>query len=419
MKGATPARSGGLSSLVRGFRGLNLNCWLIFIAGALGGLAQGIFAVDFNLYILSMGVAPDLLGAVLSAAPFAQAVGSIPIGFLADAIGFKRTFILVFGVSAVAKIAQLVAPSVPLIAAAAFLDGLALAGSFVVRLPFLAANAKPEAQTHVYTVNSMVFSVSMSLGSLLASYAPNFFEGLTGDLTLAYRYTLLAATGLTALAIVPVLGIKPTLILDRARPSVGDYLWKMGRFVRQQSAVTLLIGLSIGLTAPFMNLYFLYYLGTTREFYGIISALALVPALMGAIIVPAMAARTRSIVRLMSGLRALIPLFMLVLAVTANRWLGAGAYWMQNTLLFMTSPLAFAFAMDVARRSRSVMAAWLNIAFWIGQAIAAPVTGAFFAQNRYPAPMILAALLSALAAVLNLVLFLPVEHRLKQGVEIL
>jgi peptidoglycan biosynthesis protein MviN/MurJ (putative lipid II flippase) len=64
------------------------------------------------------------------------------------------------------------------------------------------------------------------------------------------------------------------------------------------------------------------------------------------------------------------------------------------------------------------LAAWLNIAFWIGQAIAAPVTGAFFAQNRYPAPMILAALLSALAAVLNLVLFLPVEHRLEQGAEI-
>ena len=121
----------------------------------------------------------------------------------------------------------------------------------------------------------------------------------------------------------------------------------------------------------------------------------------------------------MSGLRALIPLFMLVLALTANRWLGAGAYWAQNTLLFMISPLAFAFAMDVARRSRSVMAAWLNIAFWIGQAIAAPVTGALFAQNRYPAPIFLAALLSMPAAVLNLALFLPVERRLKQGVEIL
>ncbi len=41
-------------------------------------VAQGIFAVDFNLYILSLGVTADTLGAVLSAAPFAQALASWP-----------------------------------------------------------------------------------------------------------------------------------------------------------------------------------------------------------------------------------------------------------------------------------------------------------------------------------------------------
>jgi len=408
---------GGLAGLLHGFRGLNRNCWLIFAAGTLSGLAQGVFAVDFNLYILSMGVSADLLGAVLSAAPFAQAIGSIPVGFLADRIGFKRMFLLVFGVSTVAKVAQLVTPSVPLIAVAALLDGLALAGTFVVRLPFLAANAKPDAQTHVYTVNSLLFSVSMSVGSLMASYLPNAFEALTGDLTLAYRYTLLTATGLTALALLPVLAIEPTPMPDQRRPLVRDYLWNMGKFVRQQSSVTFLIGLSLGIVGPFINLYFLYHLGTTREFYGTISALALVPSLLGAIVVPSIERRSKSIVRLMSGLRALIPVFLLLLAAASGPWLGTAAFWVQNTLFFMTAPLAFTFAMEVARKTRSVMAAWLNVAFWLGQAIAAPITGALFAQQRYQTAMVLAAIVSGLAAVLNLVLFVPVERRLKQGVE--
>jgi MFS family permease len=404
-------------------RGLNRNCWLLFLAGALSGVAQGVFAVDFNLYILSLGVSAEALGGILSAAPFAQALASIPVAFISEALGFKRTFVLIFGMSALAKVGQLVTGSVPLIAAASFIDGLAMAGSFVVRLPFLALNAKPEAQTQVYTINSMLFSVSMSLGSLLASRVPALFGGVlenvqTGvGLSAAYRYTLLGAAGLTLVAMIPIFALKPTPTPSSRRPGMAAYFWKIDRFVVHQAMVTLAVGLSVGLIAPFMNLIFLYHLGTSVKFFGTVSALALVPAVLGAAIIPAVATRTRSIVRLVTVLRLLIPAFLIVLALTNNPWIGTGAYWTQNALFFMISPLAFSFAMEVARESRAVLSAWLNVAFWIGTAAGAPVTGALVAQSNYRLPLFLASGASVVGALLNQVLMAPVERKARTGSE--
>jgi len=396
-------------------RGLNRNCWLLFLAGTLSGVAQGIFAVDFNLYILSLGVTADTLGAVLSAAPFAQALASIPMAFIAEALGFKLTFVLIFGLSALAKIGQVLSGSVPLIALSAFVDGLAMAGSFVVRLPFLALNAKPEAQTQVYTVNSMLFSVSMSMGSLFASRLPALFSGLVPDLAGAYRATLLVAAALTLASVIPALLLRPTPMPRTQRPGLAAYFWKIDRFIIHQALITAVVGLSIGLIAPYMNLIFIDHLGTSVAFYGTISALALIPAVLGAAIIPIVATRTRSVVGVVTALRIAIPGFLVVLAMTASSAVGTGAYWAQNALFFMSSPLSFAFAMDVARESRTLLSAWLNIAFWLGNALGAPVTGALIARSNYRLPLLLAAAVSVVAAVLNQGLMRPVEKRMHQA----
>ncbi len=405
-----PAPGRGLGAYRQSLRGVSRNCWLVFLAGSLAGLAQGVFAVDFNLYILELGIAPDTLGGILSAAPFAQALASIPINLLSEVLGFKAAFVVIFGVSGLAKVGQLVTTSVPLIAAASFVDGLAMAGGFVVRLPFLAANTEPRAQTQVYSINSMLFSVSMSLGSLLASHVPNVLEGVTGDLAGAYRATLLGAAVLTLLAVIPIFALRPTPPTGLRPLALRDYLWRVDRFVIYQAAITLFVGLSIGVVGPFMNLIFLYHLGATREFYGAVSALALIPAVVGAAAVPALATRTGSIVRKVTWLRLAVPLCLIAMAITSNPWVGTVGFWGQNTLVFMAAPLAFAFAMEIARDTRPVLSAWLNVAFWIGSAVAAPLTGLLIAEDRYGAALVLAAAFSVGAALLNQIWLAPIER---------
>ena len=78
-----------------GLRGLNRNIRTYLLTALLINFGFGVFQTDFNLYILSMGLTPDFLGIVLSLTPFAQALAAIPIGFLAEKIGYKRSLILV------------------------------------------------------------------------------------------------------------------------------------------------------------------------------------------------------------------------------------------------------------------------------------------------------------------------------------
>ena len=185
----------------------------------------------------------------------------------------------------------------------------------------------------------------------------------------------------------------------------------MDRFIIHQVLITAVVGLSVGLIAPYMNLIFIDHLGTSVAFYGTISALALIPAVLGAAIIPVVATRTRSVVGIVTALRIAIPGFLVILALTASPAVGTGAYWAQNALFFMSSPLSFAFAMGIAGDARTLLSAWLNIAFWLGNALGAPVTGALIARANYRLPLLLAAAVSLAAAVLNQGLMRPVEKR--------
>ena len=102
---------------------LDGNVWPQYGASVLHGTSQGIIWVAFSLYILSLGIGADVLGGILSAGPLAQAAGSIPAGLLAEHIGFRRSFFIVYGVAGLARLAQFSTPNVPVIAVAAAVAG--------------------------------------------------------------------------------------------------------------------------------------------------------------------------------------------------------------------------------------------------------------------------------------------------------
>src|SRR5512141_462292 len=104
----------GISSYLRNIGRMNRNCKLLFLGSTISGVSQGIFMVVFNLYILSLGILADVLGGFLIAGPFAQALGSIPMGFLMETIGFKKVFLIIYGVNGLARLLQVATTVVPL-----------------------------------------------------------------------------------------------------------------------------------------------------------------------------------------------------------------------------------------------------------------------------------------------------------------
>lgn len=396
---------------------LNRNCWLCFLSSALNGLSRGIFSVVFNLYILSLGIEADMLGRILSAAPFAQALGSIPVGFLAEIIGFKKSFVLIYGIAGLAKLAQVSTDNLLLISTAALVGGLAYSGDFVVRLPFLAANSEGPQRAYAYSLNSILFGVSMSLGALFAGYAPNRMRWLSADLTLAYRYTLYIAGALALLSLLPNLLIQEPTPHRRRRISLYPYLWGMDRFTLQQAIVSLFVGLSVGSVWPFMNLYFVYHLRSSREFFGTVAALTLLPSTIATALGPLLATHIGT-THAVSLLRFSIPLTLVTLALTTQPLLAALGYWCQRALFSMSQPLSFTFAMEAAdRKAKAAVSAWLNVTFWLGIGLAAPITGFFIARANYALPLYISSAAIALAAWSNHFFFAPLAARLGKQVQ--
>lgn len=397
-------------------RGMNRNIKLLFAASVLNGVAQGMFTVDFNLFVLSLGISPGVLGAILSANPATQALGSIPVGFLMEKIGYRRILIIVYGVAGIARLAQVATPHVWVMSLAAFIGGLALAGDFVVRLPFLAANSTSQDRPRMYATSSILYNASISLGALLAGYGPNLVQNITGwDLSRTYQATLIGAALVGVCAFLPCLGVREPHVEGPPRKiSLAPYLWGMDRYTVRQAVTSLFVGISLGLTTPFMNIYFLYHLGTNREFFGTVSALVIIPAMIATALGPLLSARVGQ-VRAVTLLRSIIPFLLVNLAVFPNRWGGTLSYWGTSALNTTAQPISFAFAMQAAsKKAKSACSAWLNVTFWLGNAAAAPLAGAFMVQSNYRMPLFIAAGSILIAGVLNQIFFARIEESMKQ-----
>jgi MFS family permease len=377
----------------------NSNIRILLLSSVLSGIAQGMFSVDFNLYILSLGIEPDALGRILSAGPFAHALAAIPIGFLGEWFGYRVAFVIIYGVAGISQLVQVATGNAYIISAAAFIAGLALSGNFVVRMPFLAANVKGSERAHVFSINSLVHSLTMAAGSLLGGYLPNLLGRVTSDPTLQYRYTLLLAGAFTMVSVVPIFFIEPQVRRHERKISLQPYLWGVDAFTVKGATVELFIGLTLGLIVPFMNLYFIFHLNTSREFFSSIEALTIVFTTLAAALGPMLAVRMGEARAIIVG-RYLVPVATVAMALATSASVGTAGYWTYRGLFTMSQSLWFAYAMGAAAaKAKVAFSAWLEITFWLGQALAAIVTGALLADANYSLPFYLstaAALITAL-----------------------
>lgn len=386
------------------------NIRLIFMASILSGISTGIFGVVFNLYILSLGIKADGLGQILSAGPFAHIFAAIPIGFLGEIIGYKKAFLGIYFFVGLSQLAQVTVPDATVIAIAAFVGGLALTGNFVVRLPFLSSNAEGPERIHIFGLDSLISYVTMSIGALLGGYIPNLFSGFVSSDPMRYRYTLFIAGGLTLLGMLPILFIKDKKITHARKISLAPYLWGMDRFTLQLAVVELFLGLMYGVISPFMNLYFIYHTGVSRETFALIEAFSLIPIIIGTTLAPVISNKFGAVKTIIST-RMLIPLCIGAMAFTIQPLIGTGSYWGYKVLSNLAQPLWFAFAMAAATpKAKVAVSAWLEITFNLGMGLAALMTGGFLVQNNYTSPFLLSAGAGLIGAVLIAIFVGSMNH---------
>ncbi len=402
--------TGRVTQYLGRIQGLQRNVKLALLASVLGGMSYAAFGVVFNLYILSLGIEADVLGRIVGAGPLAEALAAIPSGFIAEQIGFRKSLLIIHAASGLSRLAQMGTTDASLIAWAGFFGGLVSAGGFVVGIPFLAANSSNEDRNLVFSLNALLQSVSMSLGAIAAGHVPNLLASRVPDVSIAYRYTLMGASLLSLLSLAPMWGVQETPALQRRKISLYPYLWGIDRTTVKHAVISLFRGLNSGLVEPFLSVFFVVGLGTSREFYSAVSALAVVPSVVANTLSPLVASALGT-ARAITLVRALVCVPTIAITLSAVPIIAALFYWLERIVAGVAMPLTFAFSMDTAEeRAKTATAAWMHVAYVAGGAVAAPVTGWLLAGSRYTVPFYFSAAAVLMAGLLNYAFF-PELHK--------
>ena len=398
------------ASYFKNIKSYNRNIKLHLITHFINNLGFGAFHAVFNLYILSMGMTPDFLGIILSLTPFASAIASIPIGFLAEKIGFKRSLLLVNLVIGSAYFMQVISPIRALIMSGAFLTGLASCGNFIIQLPFVSHYAK-ENKNQAYTLLSLVFITGNSFGALIIGSIFGWVNSIFTDEALAYR-VLLAFFSLIIIA-----GSIPLFFMDEDKPTVhkeislSPYLKGIDTNTVKFASVELFVGFGLAFVALFLNVIFVYYFNSSVEMFGVMSVVLVIPAIFLLLTGPSIAEKITGLGVVMIS-RFLSIFLTLSVVLTQNVLIGSGAYILYRALLGLAQSLWFAFAISLAtKRSRMATSAWLEITFQVGLGIAALVGGRLIASKSY---IMLGILSSAATAVSFLLTYLFFKRKKAQ-----
>jgi MFS family permease len=384
--------------------GFNRNITLYLVMLFIANLGFGVVGSGFNLYILSMGMSPDMLGVILSLTPFAQMLMAIPIGFLAEKIGNKRGMILINVVVGVAYFMRVISSNQALILAGSFLLGAVQSGYFIMQMPFISHYAGT-GRDKEFISTSITFYLAMLIGNLVGGYLPGMVQGLAGSETLAFRAVMTAASALILAGTIPLFFLEKDVPEDTSKISLSPYLKGIDKNTIKFAGIEFFIGTGIGFLQYFMNVIFVYYYASTLQGFGNMSFLMIFPMLVLMFVGPGLAKRFGGF-NVVMVTRVIAAVLALMVIATTNQYIGGGSYMVFRALVGMGQTLWISWASTVAtKRSRMATSTWLEITFQIGFGVSALYGGHLIAKNAYPPLGIISAVSMLLAVVLPLWFF--------------
>jgi len=397
--------------MIRKFRSLfqtdesiNRNIKLYLLTVLLINIGFGVIEADFNLYILSMNMSPDFLGVILSLTPFAQVLAAIPIGFLAEKIGSKRSLILVNLVVGFSYLLRVFSPNQTLILLGSFILGIVRTGYFIIQMPFISQYAGKQKDKE-YSFSSITIYSSTAFGNLIGGFLPVLLASLFINETSTYRTIMVWASLLIILGTIPLFFLKKDKPADTRKISLSPYLKGIDKNTVRFAGIEFFLGTGFGFLLFYMNIIFVYYYKSTLQAYGTMSAVLIIPIVILLLAGPSLAKKYNGL-KIILITRILSSLFAVFTIITTNALIGASAYIIFRSLIGAGTSLWLSFASSVAtKRSRTATSAWLEITFQIGFIAAALGGGHLIARGSYPALGIISGVSMVIAFLLTYFFF--------------
>ena len=370
--------------------------WRFFAAACLHDFGLFIFFLLYNLYLLRLGFAENVLGYVSSASTAGSLAGCIPAAVAVQRLGIRNTLLATFVVVAADYGLRASATSAPLLIALAFAGGLVSSAWAVAISPAIAQLTTERNRAFGF---SLMFSRGIATGivaGFVGGRLPDWLQrsGLASSPLVSYRHALWAGSAMVLLSLWPLARVRlgPALPQDRRlRPPSRPLL----RYL----AVIAVWQLGTAMFNPFFNAFLARQQFSAAGIGSLVSTSQ--AAQVGAMLLAPLVFRRFGRRRGIAGMQLATAVALAALAGSQGAaWIGA-AYVLYMASQYMSEPGLYSYLMDVvAARDRGGASALNFVVAFGAQAIAAAVAGAFIYRLGYSPVLLLAAVVCAVAALM-------------------
>ncbi|MEW5830426.1 MAG: MFS transporter [Chloroflexota bacterium] len=356
------------------------NARLYLVSAVLTGAAFGVYRLLFNFYALSLGMDESIIGQLITTASMTSLIAALPMGYLADFLGRKRSLLLGGGLVVFSIVAMVLWPSRAMFVAMNIVSGLGQSLSAVTMSPFLVENSGEEERTYLFSLSQGLQMMSGFAGNWIGGYIPTWVGGLRGvseTSSTAYAWALGIVALSAGIALLPMfwLNTPKTGAAQRTVFAPLKYAVEQPALLTKLVLPMLITSLGAGLIMPFMNVFFRTVHFQPDPVIGALFAWGSLAMGIGILVAPPMADKMGKI-QLVVVTQALSIPFLILLGFAPWFWVSAAAYYIRVALMNMGGPVYNAYVMEkVEPSARATVASLVSMSWNFGWAFSPTVSG--------------------------------------------
>ena len=362
------------------------NARLYLLSAVLTGASLGVFRLLFNFFVLSKQYDATILGSLVTTSSLTALIAALPMGFIADRLGRKRSLVIGGLVVSASVLFMALFPAIPLLFALNVTLGIGQSLSGVTMGPFLMENSNDKERVYLFSFSSGLQTASAFLGNWIGGYLPTWsgqWMHLSTTSTQSYGLSIIIIATAATLGIVPLffLGKPRTSLQQRTRYNPLMVFRKQPALIGKLILPMLITSIGAGLIMPFMNVYFRQVYHQSDPVIGAMFAWGSLAMGIGLLIAPALADKYGKI-KVVVITQALSVPFLIMLGFSPVFFISAAAYYVRLALMNMSSPVYQTFVMEhVEPNSRATIASLVSMASSFGWAFSPTISG--WLQDNY------------------------------------
>ena len=357
-----------------------VNARLYLFSVVISGISMGVFRLLFNFYALSLGFDEAILGRLVTTSSLTSLLVALPVGYLADMLGRKRSLLVGGWLTGLAILGMVLFPSEGAFYALNVVTGFAQSIMAITMSPFLMENSGDEERTYLFSFGHGLQMLSAFAGNWLGGYLPGWlgaWQNVSATDTLAYGSSVASVSILFALSTIPLVFLNRNRMIGEARSVFAPIKFALEnpKLLGKLVIPMLITSIGAGLIMPFMNVFFRVVHNQPDPAIGTLFAWGSLAMGIGLLLAPVLADRFGKIQVVVVSQALSVP-FLIILGFAPWFWVSAVAYYFRLTLMNLSNPVYQTFVMEsVDPEARATVASLTSMAWSFGWAFSPTISG--------------------------------------------